>query len=198
MKGASNIAPFSFPHEVNPKLISFRLERNAEMNIETIISVISLLLGGGSLISIATWRYANRKAKADADKADAEAERADAEADKERQAYYQTLISDLAADREDRKRQNDELRAERDHYKSERNELRDELEKLRKEVQKLHDDRQKEREESQTRLMECDRKIARLSRKVDAMRPFLCTDLSCKKRSIVTIFDDEEKTEGEE
>lgn len=152
------------------------------MNIETIISVISLLLGGGSLISIATWRYANRKAKADADRADAEAERADAEADKERQAYYQTLISDLAADREDRKRQNDELRAERDHYKQERNELRDEVNKLREEMQKA-------REEAQKRELETDRKMARLSRKVDAMRPFLCADSSCKRRQFVTIFD---------
>lgn len=153
------------------------------MTFDSIITLITLLIGGGGIGSIITWRYSRSKLKV--------------EVAKEKQDYYQQLIDDLAKDREDRKRQNDDLRAERDHYKQERNELRDELEKLREEVRKLHDDRQKEREESQERLMECDRKIARLSRKVDAMRPFLCTDPSCKKRQLLTIFDSEDvKEEG--
>lgn len=164
----------SHPHDI---------KRRAEMTFDSIITLITLLIGGGGIGSILTWRYSRSKAQV--------------EVDKEKQDYYQQLIDDLAKDREDRKRQNDELRAERDHYKNGRNELRDELEKLREEVRKLHDDRQKEREESQAKLMECDSKIARLSRKVDAMRPFLCTDLSCKKRNIVTIFDEEEKIDVE-
>ena len=138
------------------------------MTLDTIITLITLLLGGGGIGSVITWRYTRGKAKV--------------EVDKEKQDYYQQLIDDLAKDREDRKHQNDELRAERDHYKTERNELRDEVSKLREEMQKA-------REEAQKRELETDRKVARLSRKVDAMRPFLCADPSCKKRQLVTIFD---------
>jgi predicted RNase H-like nuclease (RuvC/YqgF family) len=138
------------------------------MTLDTIITLITLLLGGGGIGSVITWRYTRGKAKV--------------EVDKEKQDYYQQLIDDLAKDREDRKHQNDELRAERDHYKTERNELRDEVNKLREEMQKA-------REEAQKRELNTDRKVARLSRKVDAMRPFLCADPSCKKRQLVTIFD---------
>lgn len=145
------------------------------MTLDTIITLITLLLGGGGIGSVITWRYTRGKAKV--------------EVDKEKQDYYQQLIDDLAKDREDRKHQNDELRAERDHYKTERNELRDEVSKLREEMQKA-------REEAQKRELETDRKVARLSRKVDAMRPFLCADPSCKKRQLVTIFDG--NAEGEE
>ena len=43
--------------------------------------------------------------------------------------------------------------------------------------------------------MEMDRKIAQLGRKVEAMRPFLCGDLKCKKRQLVTMSAQEESKE---
>ena len=39
--------------------------------------------------------------------------------------------------------------------------------------------------------IETDRKIAQLGRRVEAMRPFLCGDLKCKKRQLVTLSDSE-------
>ena len=66
-----------------------------EITLDTIISIIGLLLGGGCG-AFFTWRWQRKKAKA--------------EAEKEEQGYYQQMMKDLAADR--------------DYYKQERNDLR--------------------------------------------------------------------------
>ena len=67
-----------------------------EITLDTIISIIGLLLGGGCG-AFFTWRWQRKKAKA--------------EAEKEEQGYYQQMMKDIAADR--------------DYYKQERNTLRD-------------------------------------------------------------------------
>ena len=67
-----------------------------EITLDTIISIIGLLLGGGCG-AFFTWRWQRKKAKA--------------EAEKEEQSYYQQMMKDIAADR--------------DYYKQERNTLRD-------------------------------------------------------------------------
>ncbi len=98
---------------------------------------------------------------------------AEIDAEKDKQDYYQQLL-------EDYKSHHDELRSEREHYKSERNELRDKVEKMDEEMRsmkRLWTDKE----------IETDRKIAQLGRKVEAMRPFLCGDLKCKKRQLVTV-----------
>ena len=146
-----------------------------EITLEAIISLIGLFIGGGGG-AFFTWRFMRRKAKA-------EAEQAEADAKKEQQDYYQQLLKDLAEDREDRKHQNDELRAERDHYKGERNELRDQLAKLESEVRAW----KKTSEDERDGMM---RTISRLGRKVDAMAPLMCGRLGCTNRLYVTVNDD--------
>lgn len=148
-----------------------------EISLEAIISIIGLLLGGGGG-AFFTWRYMRRKAKA-------EAETAEIDAAKELQDMYQQMLSDAKQDREDRKMQIEELRQERDRYKDERNELRERFEKLEDSIRKM-------RCEYTNEKVETDRKIAQLGRKVEAMRPFLCGDLACKKRQLVALLDGEE------
>lgn len=141
-----------------------------EITLEAIISFIGLFVGGGAG-AFFTWRYQRKKAKA-------EAELAEVDAEKDKQDYYQQLL-------EDYKSHHEELRSEREHYKNERNELRDKVEKMDAEMRnmkRLWTDKE----------IETDRKIAQLGRRVEAMRPFLCGDLKCKKRQLVTISDKEE------
>lgn len=137
--------------------------------MEAIISFIGLFVGGGAG-AFFTWRYQRKKAKA-------EAEQAEVDAEKDKQDYYQQLL-------EDYKSHHDELRSEREHYKNERNELRDKVEKMDAEMRnmkRLWTDKE----------IETDRKIAQLGRRVEAMRPFLCGDLKCKKRQLVQLLDKE-------
>lgn len=144
--------------------------------MDTIISLLGLFIGGGGG-AFFTWRYMRRKAKA-------EAETAEIDAAKELQDMYQQMLTDAKQDREDRKLQMEELRQERDRYKDERNELRGRFEKLEDSLRKM-------RSEYTIEKNETDRKIAQLGRKVEAMRPFLCGDLSCKKRQLVALLDGE-------
>jgi len=136
-----------------------------EITLEAIISFIGLFVGGGAG-AFFTWRYQRKKAKA-------EAMQAEVDAEKDKQDYYQQLL-------EDYKSHHEELRSEREHYKNERNELRDKVEKMDEEMRcmkRLWTDKE----------IETDRKIAQLGRRVEAMRPFLCGDLKCKKRKIVSL-----------
>ena len=103
--------------------------------------------------------------------------KAKAEAEQAEQDYYQQLLEDYKA-------HHAELRDEREHYKTERNELREKLEKMDEEVRsmkRLWADKE----------IETDKKIADLGKKVEAMRPFLCGDLKCKKRQLVTLSEGE-------
>ena len=147
-----------------------------EITLEAIISLVGLFVGGGGG-AFFTWRFMRRKAKA-------EAVQAEVDAEKDKQDYYQQLLEDYKAHHE-------ELRSEREHFKSERNELRDKLEKMDEEVRsmkRLWTDKE----------IETDRKIAQLGRKVEAMRPFLCGDLKCKKRQLVTLSEREENEKMKE
>ena len=147
-----------------------------EITLEAIISLVGLFIGGGGG-AFFTWRFMRRKAKA-------EAVQAEVDAEKDKQDYYQQLLEDYKAHHE-------ELRSEREHFKMERNELRDKLEKMDEEVRsmkRLWTDKE----------IETDRKIAQLGRKVEAMRPFMCGDLKCKKRQLVTLSDHEENDKEEE
>ena len=80
---------------------------------ESVTNILSLLFGG-SLISIVTWKFARRKADAEAQKAEAEAKAAEAEAQQEKQSYYQQIIDDIAKDRDYYKHDRDEQRARMD------------------------------------------------------------------------------------
>lgn len=170
-----------------------------EINLETILSILTLVVGGGGVCSFLFWKQKKRteealakQAEAEAKQKDAEARKADLEADKERQDYYQQLVKDLAEDREDRKRQNDELRAERDHYKESRDNYRKLAEKFENEMRQMRLMYEKEREATNERMDQQDRKIARMGNQLASMRPFLCGDLKCKKRVRVTIAECED------
>lgn len=132
---------------------------------ESITNILSLLFGG-SVISIVTWRFARRKAYAEAKQAEAEARKAEAEAKQEQQNYYQQVIDDIAKDR--------------DYYKQAYQDMRDRMDKLSKSVMdwKL---------ESEDERLNLKRDVMRLGRKVDAMTPFMCGDLGCRLRQRVTI-----------
>ena len=162
-----------------------------EITLEAIIGIISLLLGGTGVGGFLFWRQHKRKEEAEAKLAEAEAKlkeaevrKAEIEANKEQQDYYQQLAKDLAEDREDRKRQNDELRAERDHYKNERNDYRDMLAKRDEEFRKF-------RIKTEDELDALRRNQARQGRMIEAMRPFMCGDLRCPNRQRVTTSDAE-------
>lgn len=134
-----------------------------EITLDTFISLAGLLLGSGGG-AFFTWRYMRRKAKA-------EAVSAEVEATKEMQDMYQQMVQDAQSDRE--------------HYRSERNELRGivgTLEEEMRSMKRLWTDKE----------IETDRKIAQLGRKVEAMRPFLCGDMLCKKRQRVQVLGNEE------
>lgn len=156
-----------------------------EINLETLISLLGLLLGGGSIGSIISWRYARRKAKSEAQEAEAAAEKAKYEsiqasiaATKEVQESYTKLIDDMKNDRveqrsiiEEQKQYIQELKQDRVHLRQERDELRTRQDELEEMVRNLQRD------------------VARYGRIVESMRPFLCTDTSCKKRQRGTISD---------
>ena len=134
------------------------------------------LLFGGSLISIVTWRFARQKAAAEAKEAEAKAKQAEAEAEKakaealmEKQNYYQQMADDLAKDR--------------DYYKQDRDETREKLDKLSRSVMDW------KRETDQT-IDDLRRQVARNGRQMEAMRPFMCADLKCKKRQLVARLED--------
>ena len=156
------------------------------------MNIVSLLIGLIVGAALALTAYILIRKSILRGKRDEILEKAEIEADKERQDYYQQLAKDLAEDREDRKRQNDELRAERDHYKESRDNYRDLAEKFETETRKLRQAYEKEREQMNERMDQQDRKIARMGNQIAAMRPFQCGDLKCKKRVRVTIAECEE------
>ena len=125
------------------------------------------LLFGGSLISVITWRFARQKAAAEAKEAEAKAKQAEAEAKKaeaEALKEKQDYYQQMAED----------LAKDRDYYKGERDEYRAVIKR------------------SNERMDELERNQARQGRMIEAMRPFLCADLSCKLRKRVVLSADED------
>ena len=145
-----------------------------EIGVDTWIAIVSLLVGGGGIGGFFTWRYTRRKEKA-------EAEGAETTAAKELQDIYQQLIDDVKKDRDEQKSYIGELKEDRNHLREERNELRDRQDKMEEEMRQM-------------------KKIqARQGMKIEAMRPFLCYDVKCKKRQLVDLLGKgESEKEGKE
>ena len=125
------------------------------------------MLFGGSIISIVTWSFARQKAAAEAKEAEAKAKQAEAEAKKaeaEAMKEKQDYYQQMA----------DDLAKDRDYYKGERDEYREVIRR------------------SNERMDELERNQARQGRMIEAMRPFLCADLSCKVRKRVVLSADAE------
>lgn len=137
-----------------------------ENTLEAIIGLGGLLLGGGGG-AFFTWRYVRKKAKA-------EAVAAEVDAAKDMQELYKKMLTDANEYLEDARTKVDGLRQERDHYKQDRNELREQIEKMQKEIYDLTAGQ------------------AKLTNTVEAMRPFICGDLTCKKRKLMAIATEKE------
>lgn len=131
-----------------------------EWNLDTILNMLTLLLGGGGIGGFITWRYVKKKAQA-------EAVSAEAQATHEVQDVYQQLISDVKQDRDEQKSYIRELKDDRANLRADRDELRK---------------RQDELEESVRGLK---MEVARNGRQVEMMRPFLCGRVNCADRTPV-------------
>lgn len=132
-----------------------------EINIDTIIAILGLFIGGGSG-AFFTWRYQRKKAKA-------EAVTAEADAAKELQDVYQQLITDIKTDRDEQKAYINELKEDRNHLRKDRDDLRKRQDELEQQVRSLQKD------------------VARNGRMVECMRPFLCGKSGCRDRMPVNI-----------
>lgn len=147
-----------------------------EISLEAIISLLGLFVGGGGG-AFFTWRYMRRKAKAEADSAEVDTV-------KNMQEAYDKMFEQVNHYIEDAAGKMNDIRSDRDRYKKERDELRDRF-------CRLEDSLRNMRNEYQAEKAETDRKIAQLGRRVEAMRPFLCGDMLCKKRQRVAALEDE-------
>ena len=153
-----------------------------ETSFDTIISILTLLLGGGGG-AFFTWRWQRKKAQAEAKQAEAEAEKAKFEATqantqliKDIQSSHQQLASDLKANLDTQQEYNEEQKQYIAELKQDRQHLREEREELRGRIDKL---------ESTQRDLQFE--VARNSRMVAFMRPFLCGRDGCAIRVPVTI-----------
>jgi len=146
-----------------------------EVTFGDIISILTLLLGGGGLGYFVSWKYNRRKEAA-------EAGQAETTAAKEMQDMYQQLIDDVKKDRDEQKAYIVELKDDRQHLREERDDLRNRLEQVEEMVRNLQRD------------------VARNGRMVEAMRPMLCGRRGCKERVLVTFDDDtaEVRKEGKD
>lgn len=135
---------------------------SVDISFDSIISIITLILGGSGTGAFFTWRYLRRKAKADA-------QTSEVNMAKEVQDIYQQALKDKDDEVQDKNRIISELREDRDHYRAINNELRQRQDKTDEVVRQLQHD------------------VARNGRMVQSMRPFLCGDLVCKKRQLITM-----------
>lgn len=147
-----------------------------EITFDSIINLFGLFIGGGSIVSLVTWKIARRKAVAEAKQAEAvatqaeaEAKKAEAEALQEKQNYYQQIIDDLVKDR--------------DYYKTDRDEQRDRLDKLTSSVMEW-------KQISEDERMKMKNDINMLRRQIDCIRPLLCGKEGCLLRVPVDVNED--------
>lgn len=152
------------------------------MEIETIISILGVLLGGSGG-AFFTWRWQRKKAKAEAAQAEAEAEKAKvgtaqatAEMMKTIQDGYQQMIADMKTNIDEQKQYSEEQKQYIQELKEDRKHLRDERDELRNRQDKL---------EADVRTLKRD--VERNSRIVECMRPFLCGREGCAIRVPVTM-----------
>ena len=158
-----------------------------EITLEAIISLIGIIVGGGSIGGFLFWKQTKKRAIAEAKQAEAEAKLKEAEAKSAEvdmaqkvQDTYQQILDDKQKEVEDNHRLIAELREDRDHYKQGYVEVRDQLDKLQKEFREFRNETEDERAQMK-------RDIARNGRQLECMRPFLCGREDCALRTPVTI-----------
>ena len=142
-----------------------------DINFDTILSLFGLLgLGGGSG-AFFTWKWMNRKAKA-------EAVTAEIDAAKDVQELYKKMIDHSNEYLEESDRKLDAMRAERDQYMTENGELRTNIEQLTKEVFSMKTEGQKERAQLRS-------DIDALKEQMAAIKPKTCIVEDCPRRQIM-------------
>jgi len=165
-----------------------------QLSLEAIISIVTLIFGGGGIGALITWRYQKKKAKAEAKQAEAEAEKAKFEAMqanamliKEIQTSYQQMTNDLKANldtqqeyNEEQKQYIQELKEDRQHLRQERDEQRLQIERLTRTMNEWKND-------SDKRIRDLQAQVARNGRQIECMRPLLCGREGCAIRVPVTI-----------
>lgn len=154
-----------------------------EITLEAIISFIGLFLGGGGG-AFFTWRWMNRRARAEAKEKEAEAKSAEVDMAQKVQDTYQEMLEDKQKEVEDNHRLIAELREDRDHYKKDRNELREQLDKL---IKDFYDFKRETEDERQK--MKSD--IARNTRIAESSRPFMCGLAPDCAKCVPVIISDE-------
>ena len=150
-----------------------------DITLDSIIGILSLLLGGG-MGGFFTWRYQRAKAKWEAKEKQAEAKSAEVEMAQKVQDTYQQMLEDKQKEVDDNHRLIAELREDRDHYKQGYLEFREQVEKLQRDFSKFRSESEDEREKMK-------RDIARNGRQLECLRPFLCGREDCALRVPVTI-----------
>ena len=154
-----------------------------EITLEAIISLIGLFIGGGGGCFF-TWRWMNRRARAEAKEKEAEAKSAEVDMAQKVQDTYQEMLDDKNKEVEDNHRLIAELREDRDHYKKDRNELREQLDKL---IKDFYDFKRETEDERQK--MKSD--IARNTRIAESSRPFMCGLAPDCAKCVPVIISDE-------
>lgn len=151
-----------------------------EITLEAIISLIGLFVGGGGG-AFFTWRWMNKRARA-------EAVTAEVDAAKEMQDLYKKMLNDANEYLEDARNKVDGLRQERDHYKQDRDELREQVSKLTKLYYELKTDSEKERSELRV-------EITKVKGQLRNIMPMTCTVVDCKLRQVVMVATESQRTE---
>lgn len=124
--------------------------------MDWLISACSILFGGG-VAWLVFWKQSKNKLDGEAKQAQAQAQQMALEAVKTLQEVYDRTISRLNTDR-------DELQGYVTKLKDEREELLARIDKTEAVVRNLQDE------------------VSSNRRAVEALRPFLCYDLTCRKR----------------
>lgn len=138
-------------------------------DINSIESVLGLLLGGGGLGALFTWKFTRRKLNA-------EASSSEVDLAQKVQDTYQDMLEYKQKEVEDNHRLIEELRADRDHYKQGYDEMRSRQDKTEEKIRELEE------------------KVSENTNAMNAMRPFLCGVKDCPKRKYVEMFNDATKS----
>ena len=162
-----------------------------EITLEAIISLIGIIVGGGSIGGFLFWKQTKKRAIAEAKQAEAEAKLKEAEAKSAEvdmaqkvQDTYQQILDDKQKEVEDNHRLIAELREDRDHYKKGYVEMRDEVEKLSKDFYDFKRDTENERQKMKN-------DIARNTRIAESSRPFMCGLAPDCAKCVPVIISDE-------
>lgn len=165
-----------------------------QLSLEAIISIVTLIFGGGGIGALITWRYQKKKAKAEAKQAEAEAEKAKFEAMqanamliKEIQTSYQQMTNDLKANLDTQQEYNDEQKQYIQELKEDRQHLRQERDEQRLQIERLTRTMNEWKNDSDKRIRDLQAQVARNGRQIECMRPLLCGREGCAIRIPVTI-----------